>query len=78
MTSIQHPVVAALFEAQVAHAMDLLGGNGLAEHFAAEVDADLANAARLKLGEVVSRDLIKATVRTYAVEMPMSGGIPEL
>jgi len=78
MTAIQHPVVAALYEAHVAHVMDLLGGNGLAEHFAAEVDADLANAARLKLGEVVSRDLIKATVRTYAVEMPMSGGIPEL
>lgn len=78
MTAIQHPVVAALYEAQVAHAMALLGGDGLAEHFAAEVDADLANAANLKLGEVVSRDLIKATARTYAVDMPMSGGIPEL
>lgn len=76
--AIQHPLVAALYEAHVAHALELLTGAGLAAHFAAEVDADLANAARLKLGEVVSRDLIKATARTYAIEMPMSGGIPEL
>ncbi len=78
MTAIKHPVVAALFEAHVAHALALLEGDQLAAHLAAEIDADLANAAQLKLGDVVSRDLIKTTARTYAVEMPMSGGIPEL
>lgn len=78
MTAIKHPVVAALFEAHVAHAMALLEGDELGAHLAAEIDADLANAAQLKLGDVVTRDLIKATVRTYAIHMPMAGGIPEL
>lgn len=78
MTAIKHPVVAALFEAHVAHSLALLEGDQLAAHLAAEIDADLANAAQLKLGDMVSRDLIKATVRTYAIDMPMSGGIPEL
>ena len=78
MTAIKHPVVAALFEAHVTHALALLEGDELGAHLAAEIDADLANAAQLKLGDVVTRDLIKATVRTYAIHMPMAGGIPEL
>lgn len=78
MTTITHPVVAALYEAHVAHALEILTGEGLGGHLAREIDADLANAAKLTLNQVVTRDLIKATVRTYAVEMPMSGGIPEL
>lgn len=78
MTAIQNPVVAALYEAHVAHALALLTGAGLQAHLAAEIDADLANAAELTINQVVTRDLIKATVRTYAINMPMAGGIPEL
>lgn len=78
MMTISHPLVAALYEAHVAHALDLLTGDDLQVHLAAELDADLANAAKLTLNQVVSSDLIKATARTYAVEMPMRGGIPEL
>lgn len=78
MTAINHPVVRALYEAHVSHAKALLTGNDLFEHLAHSVDADLANAANLTINQVVTRDLIKATAKTYAVDMPMSGGIPEL
>lgn len=78
MTQISHPVVSALFEAHVAHTMNLLAGDGLADYLAAEVDASLSQARSLVLGEVVTPELIKATARTYAVDMPMAGGIPEL
>lgn len=78
MNVITHPVAAALFEAHVEHTLELLGGDFLAAHLSAEVDAGLVHAAQLTLGEVVTRDLIKATVHTYAVDMPMAGGIPEL
>lgn len=77
-TSIQHPVVAALYEAHVEHALALLTGDGLQAHLARELDADLANAERLTLNQVVTREQIKATAHTYAVHMPMAGGIPEL
>lgn len=76
--TLKHPVVAALFEAHVEHSLALLTGDGLQAHLATEVDADLVNAAKLKLNDVVGRELIKATARTYAVHMPMAGGIPEL
>ena len=73
-----HPVVAALYEAHVSHSMALLTGDGLLEHLSAELDADLVNAKKLKLTQMVSKEQILATARAYAVEMPMSGGIPEL
>jgi hypothetical protein len=73
-----HPVVAALYEAHVSHTMTLLTGDGLLEHLSAELDANLANAKKLKLTQMVSKQQILATARAYAVEMPMSGGIPEL
>lgn len=73
-----HPVVAALYEAHVAHSLELLTGDGLVTHLSAELDADLANAKKLKLTQMVSKQQILATARAYAVEMPMAGGIPEL
>lgn len=73
-----HPVVTALYEAHVAHSVELLTGDGLLEHLATELDADLANAKKLKLTQMVSKQQILATARAYAVEMPMAGGIPEL
>lgn len=76
--TIKHPVVAALYESHVEHILALLTGDGLEAHLSEEIDADLANAAKLKLSAVVSRDLVKATAATYAIHMPMSGGIPEL
>lgn len=78
MTTLKNPVVAALFEAHVQHSHELLTGDGLIPHLTHELDADLANAALLTLNTVVTRDMIKATVQAYAIEMPMSGGIPEL
>lgn len=78
MTAPTHPLAIALLDAHVAHSLALLTGPGLAEHLASEMDADLANATRLTLGQVVTREQIKATARTYAVEMPIAGGIPEL
>lgn len=73
-----HPLVAALYEAHVQHTMALLTGDGLLAHLSAELDADLANAKKLTLTQMVSREQILATARAYAVDMPMSGGIPEL
>ncbi|MEO6699365.1 MAG: hypothetical protein ABIR53_06710 [Paraperlucidibaca sp.] len=73
-----HPVVAALYEAHVSHTITLLTGDGLLEHLSAELDADLVNAKKLKLTQVVSKAQILATARAYAIDMPMSGGIPEL
>src|SRR3989339_2221529 len=78
MTTLTNPVVAALFEAHVQHSHELLTGDGLITHLTHELDADLANATLLTLNAVVTRDMIKATVYAYAIEMPMSGGIPEL
>ncbi|WP_051198450.1 hypothetical protein [Gordonia shandongensis] len=43
-----------------------------------EIDAALADAARLALEESVSRDIIKAVAHKYAVAFPVEGGIPEL
>ena len=73
-----HPVVAALYEAHVSHSMALLTGEGLLDHLSNELDADLVNAKKLKLTQMVSKEQILATARAYAVDMPMSGGIPEL
>ena len=42
------------------------------------LDTALSQVGNLKLEGVVTRDMIKATARTYAIELDLQGGIPEL
>lgn len=76
--TIQSPIVNALYEAHVAYMLQLLTGDGLIAHLGLELDANLANAKKLKLGKVVTREQIKATARLYTADMPITGGVPEL
>lgn len=69
---------AALLEAQVRFFADRLDPAGLEALLGAEVPQLLADAKKLKLEEVVSRQSVKDVARTYAVELEPSGAIPEL
>lgn len=72
-------VAQALLDAQVAFVVDTLTQTGcLTPTLDALLDHALEDAARLTLEQVVTRDLIKATARTYAIELDLQGGIPEL
>lgn len=68
----------AMLEAHVKFLVEELTGAGLKALVEEEVDAALANAAQLKLGEVVTRDMIKDTARVYAVDLDLGPGVPEL
>lgn len=68
----------ALLDAHVHYVLAQLGGDRLGALIEAELDAVLADAARLRLGEVVTPKMIKDTARAYAVEMEPGGGLPEL
>lgn len=68
----------ALLDAQVAWWLDRLDAKALAPWVEAEVDALLADAAKLKLEEVVSRADVQAVAKQYAAELEPSGAIPEL
>jgi hypothetical protein len=67
-----------LFDAHVKFIVDDLTGPGLKTLIEEEVDAALVNAHELKLGDVVTRAMIKDTARTYAVELELGPGVPEL
>lgn len=68
----------ALLEAHVAFILDQLGGVQLPLVIESILDNALRDAADLKLEQMVTRDMIKATARTYAIELDLQGGIPEL
>lgn len=68
----------ALLEAHVAYVLDQLEGEVLATHIREAVDQLLLDAKKLKLNDVVTRQQIKDTARTYAAELELKGGIPEL
>ncbi len=68
----------ALLDAQVAWWLEQLDAKALAPWLEAEVDALLADAAKLKLEEVVSRASVQAVARQYAAELEPHGAIPEL
>ncbi|GAC1629145.1 MAG: hypothetical protein NVS9B10_19960 [Nevskia sp.] len=68
----------ALFEAQVKYIVDDLAGAGLKALIEEEVDAALVSATQLKLGEAVTRQMIKDTARVFAVELEPGPGVPEL
>lgn len=78
MANRMHPQAERLLDAHVDHVMSRLHGPALAAALAREVDELYAESRRLTLNDVVTRDMIKATVRTYAVEIDPSGAIPEL
>ena len=70
--------VDALLDAHVAFVLDQLGARQLPPLLESLLDQALADAADLALEKMVTRDMIKATARTYAIELDLQGGIPEL
>lgn len=68
----------ALLDAQVAWWLERLDAEALEPWIAEEVDALLADAAKLKLEEVVSRADVQAVAKQYAAELEPHGAIPEL
>lgn len=78
MANRMHPQAERLLDAHVDHVLSRMHGPALADWLTREVDELLAESRRLTLDDVVTRDMIKATVRTYAVEIEPSGAIPEL
>ncbi|WP_428310365.1 hypothetical protein [Hydrocarboniphaga sp.] len=71
-------VAAALLDAHCAFVIEQLTGEALMPLLEQGLDAALADAARLKLKDVVTPKMIKDTTRTYAVELQLGGGVPEL
>lgn len=78
MASTMHPQARRLLDAHVEYLMQQLQGPALEALVAREIDELLAESRRLTLEETVTRDMIKATARSYAVELDLSGAIPEL
>lgn len=70
--------VEALLEAHIAFMLDDLAGAGLPTLIESVLDGLLDDATRIALEEAVTCDMIKATARTYAIELDLKGGIPEL
>jgi len=68
----------ALLDAHVAFTMARLQGDAVREFIEQAVDHALSEAHELKLDDVVTRQMIKDTVRTYASDLEPSGAIPEL
>lgn len=67
-----------LLDAQVKFTISQLTGDALRRNIEEELDHALEAAEKIKLNDSVSRQQIKDTVRTYAVELDLHGGIPEL
>ena len=68
----------AVLDAQVAWWLERLEAKALKPWLEAEVDALLADAAKLKLEEVVSRADVQGVALRYAAELEPHGAIPEL
>jgi hypothetical protein len=68
----------ALLDAHVAFLVEQFTGEGLRDLIAMHLDALLVDASRLKLKEVVTAKMIKDTARTYAAEIELGAGLPEL
>jgi hypothetical protein len=67
-----------LLDAHVDYIMSRLSGEPLQALIEAEVDQLFEDATKITLNDAVTRDMIKATARGYAVELELSGAIPEL
>lgn len=68
----------ALLDAHVAFVVEELCGESLPRLIGNLLDFALEQARGIVLESVVTRDMIKATARTYAIELDMQAGIPEL
>ncbi|WP_348765844.1 hypothetical protein [uncultured Salinisphaera sp.] len=68
----------ALLDAHVAYLAAHLQGETLEREYQRRVDWVLADAARLRLGDVVSEAAVKQTAIDYAADMKLGGGIPVL
>ena len=69
---------AALLDAHVHFILDRLKGDALKALVETELDAALVNAGKLTLNDCVTRKMIRDTALTYASELELGGGIPEL
>lgn len=78
MSKKKHPLAEALLEAHVQFVLEDLEGEGLQALIEDILDHALADAAKLKLNDVTTRQQIKDTACTYAAELELGGGIPEL
>lgn len=71
-------VAEKLLDAQVKFAIAQLDGDALRANIEEELDHALEAAEKITLNDSVTREQIKDTVRTYAVELDLHGAIPEL
>ncbi len=74
----QADVAQQLLDAHVDYLQEQLTGDALQTLVEAQLDALLVDAAKLKLKDVVTAEMIKDTARTYAADMELGGGLPEL
>lgn len=78
MATRMHPQATRLLDAHIAYVLEQLQGPALEALLGREIDEAFADARRLTLAEAVTPHMIKATARTYAVDIELSGAIPEL
>lgn len=71
-------VAERLLDAHVAFMVEQLDGETLRLNIEEELDHALEAAEKITLNEAVTRAQIKETVKNYAVELDLHGGIPEL
>jgi len=67
-----------LLDAHVKFMIEQLNGESLRQNIEDELDHALEAAEKITLNEAVTREQIKETVRNYAVDLDLHGGIPEL
>lgn len=73
-----HPKASLLLEAHIAYLTEQLSGKSLQTLLAAELDQIMADAEKITLNDAVIPAMIKETARNYAVDLELSGAIPEL
>lgn len=78
MATALHPQAELLLDAHAEYIMAQLRGKPLQDLIEGLVDQLLANARQITLDEAVTRKMIQDTARGYAVELELSGAIPEL
>ncbi|HSW15213.1 MAG TPA: hypothetical protein VLI06_20355, partial [Solimonas sp.] len=78
MKKTKHPLAEALLDAHVQFTLHELEGETLQPLIEELLDEALADAAKLKLNDVVNPRQIKDTAHTYAANLELGSGIPEL
>lgn len=78
MTDDKHKKADRILDALVRHLETQLAPEHLDQWLEQELDVLLAQAATVRLGEVVSAEQVSITAHKYAVRMELGGGIPEL